>query len=62
MNVVIISKISIVRKKLHADRIVGFLVSEKAAKYEHERRVAEGRRDCYWFYVVTSCKSQAYDL
>jgi hypothetical protein len=21
----------------------------------NERRVAEGRRDCYWLYVVTSC-------
>ena len=25
----------------------------------NERRVAEDRRDCYWLYVVTSCKSQA---
>jgi len=24
-----------------------------------ERRVAEDRRDCYWLYVVTSCKSDA---
>jgi len=24
----------------------------------NERRVAEDRRDCYWLYVVTSCKSQ----
>ena len=24
-----------------------------------KRRVAEDRRDCYWLYVVTSCKSQA---
>ena len=22
-----------------------------------DRRVAEDRRDCYWLYVVTSCKS-----
>jgi hypothetical protein len=25
----------------------------------NERRVAEDRRDCYWLYVVTSCKSEA---
>ena len=24
-----------------------------------ERRVAEDRRDCYWLYVVTNCKSAA---
>jgi hypothetical protein len=24
----------------------------------NERRVAEDRRDCYWLYVVTSCKAQ----
>jgi superfamily II DNA or RNA helicase len=24
----------------------------------NERRVAEDRRDCYWLYVVTSCKSE----
>ena len=24
-----------------------------------ECRVAEDRRDCYWLYVVTSCKSEA---
>ncbi|MBI2231538.1 MAG: DUF3883 domain-containing protein [Deltaproteobacteria bacterium] len=24
----------------------------------NERRVAEDRRDCYWLYVVTGCKSQ----
>src|SRR4030066_1170437 len=24
----------------------------------NERRVAEDRRDCYWLYVVTDCKSQ----
>jgi hypothetical protein len=24
----------------------------------NERRVAEDRRDCYWLYVVTHCKSQ----
>ncbi|HEX9662540.1 MAG TPA: DUF3883 domain-containing protein [Candidatus Binatia bacterium] len=24
----------------------------------NERRVAEDRQDCYWLYVVTSCKSQ----
>lgn len=23
----------------------------------NERRVAEDRRDCYWLYVVTNCKS-----
>jgi hypothetical protein len=23
----------------------------------NERRVAEDRRDCYWLYVVTGCKS-----
>ena len=25
----------------------------------NERRVAEDRRDCYWLYVVTSCKSES---
>ena len=25
---------------------------------EYERRVAQDRRDCYWLYVVTDCKSQ----
>ena len=25
---------------------------------ESERRVAQDRRDCYWLYVVTDCKSQ----
>ena len=25
----------------------------------NERRVAEDRRDCYWLYVVTNCKSRA---
>lgn len=24
----------------------------------NERRVAEDRRDCYWLYVVTTCKSE----
>jgi len=24
----------------------------------NEKRVAEDRRDCYWLYVVTHCKSQ----
>ena len=24
----------------------------------NERRVAEDRRDCYWLYVITHCKSQ----
>ncbi|MBI2231541.1 MAG: DUF3883 domain-containing protein [Deltaproteobacteria bacterium] len=24
----------------------------------NERRVAEDRRDCYWLYVVTGCKSE----
>ena len=24
----------------------------------NERRVAQDRRDCYWLYVVTDCKSQ----
>ena len=23
----------------------------------NERRVAEDRRDCYWLYVVTACKT-----
>ena len=23
-----------------------------------KRRVSEDRRDCYWLYVVTGCKSQ----
>jgi hypothetical protein len=25
---------------------------------EYERRVAIDRQDCYWLYVVTSCKSE----
>src|SRR5262249_24074615 len=25
----------------------------------NERRVAEGRRDCYWLYVVTHCRTTA---
>jgi hypothetical protein len=25
----------------------------------NERRVAEDRRDCYWLYVVTGCKTEA---
>jgi hypothetical protein len=25
----------------------------------NERRVAEDRRDCYWLYVVTNCKSKS---
>jgi hypothetical protein len=25
----------------------------------NERRVAEDRRDCYWLYIVTHCKSRA---
>jgi hypothetical protein len=24
----------------------------------NERRLAEDRRDCYWLYVVTNCKTQ----
>jgi hypothetical protein len=27
------------------------------SRFEDERRVAEDRSDCYWLYVVTSCKS-----
>lgn len=26
---------------------------------QNGRQVAEDRRDCYWLYVVTSCKSEA---
>jgi hypothetical protein len=25
----------------------------------NEKRVAEDRRDCYWLYIVTDCKSAA---
>ncbi len=25
----------------------------------NERRVAEDRRDCYWFYVATNCNAEA---
>jgi hypothetical protein len=60
MNVVIISKILIVRKKLQGTRGSDCRISRKRKGREvNERRVAEDRRDCYWLYVVTSCKSQA---
>lgn len=26
----------------------------------NERRVAEDRRECYWLYVVTDCKTSAW--
>ena len=28
------------------------------ARSRVERRVAEDRRDCYWLYVVTDCKTK----